>query len=87
MTLYLYVASIIGMKTIIHFYFTLVLLKVLDVAIVHYVLTFINVVHLDTSPKFMVKGWQVELALIGTMHLDAMSSRFVIKGHPLRSLF
>ncbi len=75
------------MKTNVHFYLTLMLLKVLDVAIVQYVMTFINVVHLDTSPKFMVKGWQGELALIGTMHLHAMSSRFVIKGRPLTSLF
>ncbi len=86
-TLHLYVASIIGMKTNVHFYLTLLLLKVFDVAIVHYVVTFINVVHLHTSPKFMVKGWQGELALIGTMHLDTMSFRFVIKERPLTSLF
>jgi hypothetical protein len=75
------------MKTNVHFYLTLVLLKVLDAAIVQYVVTFINVVHLDTSPKFMVKGWQAKLASIGTMHLDAMSPRFVIKGQPPTSLF
>jgi hypothetical protein len=54
-TLFLYVALIIGMKTNVHFYLILVLLKVIDVAIVDYVVTFINVVHLDTSPKFMAR--------------------------------